>query len=662
MRIQRLSPESLAYLTALLVNFVDSMGVRFAAPVIVPYGRWIGASVSTIATFATAQGICLILANFWMPKLSDARGRKVVIFISLVGSAVGYAFQGIAWRISGLEVLSFMIGQGLAGLFGGTATVVRAYIAELSLGDAALLKRRMTGLLVANQAAGVVLGPIAGSLASLHLPLPFWICSGTALVGLLWACINFQEVKDIRAATEAAATRERPVCAIDRDIGTSDLGILPVTSSDAALEALQGNESTHSLRTDPPAHPPGGSQSGSDSAAESETDFEGSDDSGSSPLCSKVASSPWCDKVVLLFFTAYMFLFTTVAGYMLLLPLMLRDPVFGLMTVQVPLSGDLALLDLARLENEAQEEESAVGENAEGNIAKAVGLLAMPQGLLNLFFSMFVFLPLTSRVGETVPLLISGAGWAGVYIAYGFCSQLWQVALLNAVSGMCLGIIVPAIGPLLSQYASAHYANRLANTMAVPLMGMYLAQAFGQQTMALVYTHCGLQAAWIASAVCIIISVVLIVLLLYLVAAQSPTPDKSKRRSLLEADADDFEKYVDSLLSELRAFLLKNRHALWSWPMQHVVWDRVTNLVPKVREWNDESHGQEYIEDLSALLLPYREQLHRFEEQFPDLRQRRLQEEELDGVSVAGTRSIVSNSPNERLRWQVSSRISVRTE
>merc|ERR1712032_285138 len=113
-------------------------------------------------------------------------------------------------------------------------------------------------------------------------------------------------------------------------------------------------------------------------------------------------------------------------------------------------------------------------------------------------------------------------------------------------------------------------------------------------------------------------------------------------RSLLEEDTVEFERFVDALLQELKKFLMSNRSALWSWPMQYVVWDRITNVVPKVREWKDGSHGQEYIEDLSALLRPYHEQLHRFEEQFPDLRQQRLQEAELDGISVTGTPSIIS--------------------
>merc|ERR1712032_59339 len=185
--------------------------------------------------------------------------------------------------------------------------------------------------------------------------------------------------------------------------------------------------------------------------------------------------------------------------------------------------------------------------------------------------------------------------------------------------------------------------------MSVPLMGKYIAQALGQQFMAIVYNYIGLQAAWIISGMFVVISVIMLIILVALVEARSPVPDKSKRRSLLEEDTVEFESFVDALLQELKTFLMNNRSSLWSWPMQHVVRDRIRNVVPKVREWKDDSRGQEYMEDLGMLLRRYPEQLHRFEKQFPDLWQQRRQEHDSDASSMSGTLSIVSH-PSDAFR------------
>merc|ERR1712110_1216212 len=110
-------------------------------PVLVPYGRWMGADLETIALFSTVRGLMSMVSNMWMPRLRDRKGRKLVILISIIGSGVAYGAQGFAGFCpsAGAAIGVFMLGRALSGFFGGTMPVVRAYVAEMSMPDMALL-------------------------------------------------------------------------------------------------------------------------------------------------------------------------------------------------------------------------------------------------------------------------------------------------------------------------------------------------------------------------------------------------------------------------------------------------------------------------------------------------------------------------------------------
>ena len=86
---------TVAFATAMMVNFVDQMGAMFTTPVIVPYGKSMGADLQTIALFSTVRGIAAVISNVWLSMLSDKCGQRAAIVTSVAGCTVGYAVQ--AW-------------------------------------------------------------------------------------------------------------------------------------------------------------------------------------------------------------------------------------------------------------------------------------------------------------------------------------------------------------------------------------------------------------------------------------------------------------------------------------------------------------------------------------------------------------------------------------
>jgi len=545
-----MGPDSFAFLTAMLVNFVDMMGTQFTAPVTVPYGRWMGADLETIALFSTVRGLAALLSIVWMPKLSDLRGRKLVIMLSLFGSAIAYAVQGLSGEFVGASIAVFFVGRGLSGFFGGTMPVVRAYVTELSMPDANLMKQRMMLMTVASQGSGIALSPIAGALATFGLSLPYYVCAGVGVFGLLFALCFFQEAAKLKEDRNAANN-------------------VPTKRAEDVEQQT--------------------SSSGRDTSATTEDEIE-------KPREEKPQrKNPWCDKVIIMMFFANLSIFIMMSGLMLLIPEMLEGESFGL-----------------------------IGRNREETsmkIAKAVGLIGIPQGVCTIFTSLVFFMPVTKRLGDIKTIMIAGTLVSLNFAAYGLWpSKLWQLCILHAITGICFGFMMPALSPLMGRYASFHYPSQMAQCLGIPSIGMNLSMSFGPNILAIVHAHFGMKVTWILCATCSAIFVILFALSYRVVEARSPKPDKltaEQRKVLLQIGGEDADKFIDAACEDLRHLLAQNKEKLWNRPMQFLVRQRLCTAMPQVREWNDATHGQEYLDDLSFLLDAFPEESASFHSKFP---------------------------------------------
>ena len=90
----KLSEAQISFVGCLLVSLTDTMGLFFTAPVMVPYGQQLNATSSEIGGFATVFYIFGMFSLFWMPLLADAKGARIVMIVSVLGTALSYALQG----------------------------------------------------------------------------------------------------------------------------------------------------------------------------------------------------------------------------------------------------------------------------------------------------------------------------------------------------------------------------------------------------------------------------------------------------------------------------------------------------------------------------------------------------------------------------------------
>jgi MFS family permease len=214
---------------------VDLVGFGMVFPLLPLYARRFGASPATIgllvASFSAAQ---FAFAPVW-GRLSDRIGRKPVLVMSLVGTALASLATGLAGSIWLLFVARIIDGGS-----GGSLGVAHAAVADLA---EPAERPRLFGLLGAAFGVGFVLGPALASLSALGgARLPFLIAAGIAAANAVIALVRLPETNPPSARRRSAAASAVPVVAakISQRRVLLALGIATVCSVSAfsAFEAV----------------------------------------------------------------------------------------------------------------------------------------------------------------------------------------------------------------------------------------------------------------------------------------------------------------------------------------------------------------------------------------------------------------------------------------
>lgn len=169
------------------------MGFGIVLPILPLYAERYGARPATagalVASFSLAQ---LLFAPVW-GKVSDRYGRKPVLIVSLVGTAIGSLVTGLA---GALWVL--FLGRLLDGASGASVSVAQAAVTDVA---APAERARLLGLLGAAFGLGFVFGPALGGLAALGGPhVPFLLAAALAAANAVVAARRLPETKPASAS------------------------------------------------------------------------------------------------------------------------------------------------------------------------------------------------------------------------------------------------------------------------------------------------------------------------------------------------------------------------------------------------------------------------------------------------------------------------------
>ncbi len=160
------------------------VGFGIVIPVLPLYaeGSQIGATPTELAWIVGIYSLLQLVCAPLFGKISDRIGRKPVLVVSILGTALGFVILGAA-----TTVWMLLLGRILDGASGGNVSTAMACIADVTTKEN---RSRNMGLVGAAFGLGFMIGPALGGVMSEHISLsaPFYFAAVLALVNaaLVW--------------------------------------------------------------------------------------------------------------------------------------------------------------------------------------------------------------------------------------------------------------------------------------------------------------------------------------------------------------------------------------------------------------------------------------------------------------------------------------------
>jgi DHA1 family tetracycline resistance protein-like MFS transporter len=185
-------------------------------------GLWVGVLVTVFAA-------CAFFSAPVLGALSDRVGRKPVLVVSLLGSAVGYVLFGIA---GGLGVL--VLSRVIDGITAGDRPAVMAYMADIT---PPADRAAQFGLAGAVGGVGFMIGPaVGGLLAHFGLAVPVFVAAAvTVLTAIISAFVLPETLTAEKRAEKQTVETPHPIQTLRDAFSHPDLRPLLIALALAAI-------------------------------------------------------------------------------------------------------------------------------------------------------------------------------------------------------------------------------------------------------------------------------------------------------------------------------------------------------------------------------------------------------------------------------------------
>lgn len=169
-----LSPILVIFLTIL----VDMIGFGIVIPILPLYSRHFHATDWQIGILFGSFSLMQLIFAPLMGRWSDRFGRRPILLLSIVGTAISFLIMGLA---NSLWLL--FLGRIIDGASGGNIPTAQAYIADVTPLDK---RSGAMGLIGAAFGLGFVIGPaIGGLLGHYAIQLPFYVAAALAFLNVI---------------------------------------------------------------------------------------------------------------------------------------------------------------------------------------------------------------------------------------------------------------------------------------------------------------------------------------------------------------------------------------------------------------------------------------------------------------------------------------------
>ena len=168
-------------LVIFLTIFVNLVGFGIIIPLLPFYAQTFGASPIVIGLLFASFSLAQLVASPLLGALSDRWGRRPVLILSLVGTAVSFAMLAVAQSLTMLFAARIV-----DGLSGGNITTARAYIADVT---SEAERPKAYGMLGAAFGLGFIVGPaLGGAFSTISYTAPIWAATAitVAAIALAW--------------------------------------------------------------------------------------------------------------------------------------------------------------------------------------------------------------------------------------------------------------------------------------------------------------------------------------------------------------------------------------------------------------------------------------------------------------------------------------------
>lgn len=174
-------------LIIVLTVFVDVLGIGIVIPIMPFYVESFGVSAFTVTLLFSVFSLFSFVSAPILGALSDKLGRRPILIISILSSAVGWFVFASAHAVWVL-----FLGRIIDGMAAGNFPIAQSYLADLSKGDKE--RTQNMGIIGAVFGIGLITGPAIGSVLSAVAPaFPFWFAGGLALANMIAALFFLPE-------------------------------------------------------------------------------------------------------------------------------------------------------------------------------------------------------------------------------------------------------------------------------------------------------------------------------------------------------------------------------------------------------------------------------------------------------------------------------------
>jgi len=187
-------------MTIFLIVFIDLLGFGIILPLLPYIAEKYQATPAQIGILTATYSFFQLIASPIFGRLSDRYGRKKLLIISQLGSAVGYLILGLAGNLP-LLFLSRIID----GITGGNISIAQAYIADVTTKEN---RARGMGLIGAAFGLGFIFGPaIGGALSKISYSTPAYFATAVSLITVLTTIFFLKETVNEDKASHSPRTK-----------------------------------------------------------------------------------------------------------------------------------------------------------------------------------------------------------------------------------------------------------------------------------------------------------------------------------------------------------------------------------------------------------------------------------------------------------------------